>query len=334
MHTAELRRPFCSMSGPEANNFLQGQDENARLKIAQRVGELLSIDELPIVERQAAESLARQLAQDAIDRVRAALARAVGNARHLPRDLALRIAHDIDSVACPFLEVTEVFSDEDWEQLVLTLSRAALIAAAGRSSMPGRLAVALAKFGDSIVVEPLVENPATPMTRPVCDTIMDRFPSATWILDKLAQRDDLLAEVAAQLTTMVSAAARAKLAQRYGLPGHTDALADEGEQAALLRLIRETAALRLPELAAGLRLKGSLTPALVSAALEEGMLEFCAAALAAMSHRPLREVRRTLLAGSADGVVALFNAARMPVSRQDALWKALAAARDARKGGG
>lgn len=319
------------MSRPEPNNFLQGQDEHARLKIAQRVGELLSVDELPQVERQAAESLARQLARDAIERVRIALAGAIGSARQLPRDLALRIAHDIDSVSCPFLKITEVFSEEDWEQLVLTLSRAALVAVAGRSSMPGGLALALARFGDSIIIEPLVENPATPMTRPVCDTIIDRFQSATWILDKLAQREDLIAEVAAQLTTMVSAAARATLARRYRVPDQTDAVAEAAEEAALLDLIRQTPALRLPDLATTLRLKGSLTSSLVAAAIEANMLEFFAAALAVMSRRPLREVRRTLLGGAARDVVALFNAAKVPVSRQDVLWKALSAARDHRK---
>jgi uncharacterized protein (DUF2336 family) len=320
------------MSPPEPNNFLQGQDEHARLKIAQRVGELLSVDELPVVERQAAESLARQLAQDAIERIRIALAGAIGNARQLPRDLALRIAHDIDSVSCPFLKITEVFSEDDWEQLVLTLSRAALVAVAGRASMPEGLALALAKFGGSIVVEPLVDNPATPMTRPVCDTIIDRFQSATWILDKLAQREDLISEVAAQLTTMVSAAARATLARRYQVPDQTNAIAEAAEEAALLDLIRQTPTLRLPDLVAGLRLKGSLTSSLITAAIEANMLEFFAAALATMSRRALRDVRRTLIGGAAHDVIALFNAAKVPVSRQDALWKALSAARDLRKG--
>jgi uncharacterized protein (DUF2336 family) len=315
-----------------ADNLLQGQDENARTKIAQRVGELLSVDDLPVVERQAAESLARQLAQDTIDRVRVELARAVGNARHLPRDLALKIAHDIDSVACPFLEITEVFSDEDWDQLVLTLSRAALIAVAGRSSMPKSLALALARFGDSIVVEPLVENPATPMTRPVCDTIIDRFQSSTWILDKMALRDDLLTEVAVQLTTMVSAAMRDKLAQRYKLPAHTAPLVDQAEEASLLRLVRETSEPRLPELVEELKKKGKLTHALIAVALQENMFEFFAASLASLIRHPVKDVRRTLLRGTAGAVIGLFKSAKIPLSKHDELWKALSAARDRRKG--
>lgn len=68
-------------------------------------------------DRRAAEELAAALARDALDRVREALAVSVRNADHLPRAVALRIAHDIDSVACPFLEFTQVFSESDWEQL-------------------------------------------------------------------------------------------------------------------------------------------------------------------------------------------------------------------------
>ena len=69
----------------------------------------------------------------------------------------------------------------------------------------------LAEVGDSIVTETLIENPAAPMTRSVCHTLMDRFSSEVWVLDKLAHRDDLISEIAIKLTTIVSATAREKL---------------------------------------------------------------------------------------------------------------------------
>ncbi|MCZ6839387.1 MAG: hypothetical protein O7G13_08920, partial [Alphaproteobacteria bacterium] len=57
----------------------------------------------------------------------------------------------------------------------------------------------------------LIENPTAPMTRSVCHTLVDRFSSEIWVLDKLASRDDLISEIAIKLTTIVSAAAREKL---------------------------------------------------------------------------------------------------------------------------
>ena len=133
--------------------------------------------------------LARALIDDAIESVRSELSKAIAHAKHLPRDLALKLAHDVDAVACPFLEATEVFS---WQQLVLTISRGAQNAMARRSSMSEEIAGLLAEVGESMVAETLIENPSAPMTKPVCFTLMDRFASEIWVLDKLAHRDDLV----------------------------------------------------------------------------------------------------------------------------------------------
>ena len=120
------------MDSTEVSSLVGDKDDDARVHIAERVGECLSSDDLVEADRRAAEMLARELVRDAILRVRRSLAMAVRHAKHLPRDIALSIAHDVDSVACPFLAVTDVFSDEDWMQLLLTISRGARAAVAKR----------------------------------------------------------------------------------------------------------------------------------------------------------------------------------------------------------
>ena len=215
------------------DSLLTGKDEEACVQIAQRVGLHLCDEILSETDRRAAELLARALADDAIESVRVELSKAIGHAKHLPRDLALKLAHDVDSVACPFLEVTEVFSDSDWQQLILTISRGACAAVARRTPMSEGIANSLAQIGDSIVTETLIENPAAPMTKSICHTVMDRFSSEIWVLDKLASRDDLISEIAIKLTTIVSAAAREKLQNTYKLPDFTEPVAAEAETEAV-----------------------------------------------------------------------------------------------------
>ena len=106
---------------------------------------------------------AQDIARDVAEQVRCALSNAIRNAHHLPRPLAMMLAHDVDSVACPFLEVTEVFTEADWQSLILTISRNASVAVARRENMPDSLALALAGIGDLVVAEPPVENAAAPM---------------------------------------------------------------------------------------------------------------------------------------------------------------------------
>ena len=227
------------MAEGNIRELLAGKDDAERALIAQRVGGQLCLDDLAAVELRAAEALARLLVSDAVERVWHALSDAVKSATHLPRDVALKIAHDVDAVSCPFLLATEVFSEDDWRQLVMTISRTARVTVASRRTMTEGLAVTLSELGDSVVAQALVDNAATPMTIPVCDTLIDRFEETSWVLDKLAARDDLLAATAAKLIEKVSSVARSKLMTAHARPAEAARLAAEAEFGALLGLIRD-----------------------------------------------------------------------------------------------
>jgi uncharacterized protein (DUF2336 family) len=316
------------MSRPtELRVGLQGKGEDDRVLVARRVGRRLSLPGIPEAERRAAETLALELAADAIERVRRELSIAVKHAKFLPRELAIKIAHDVDSVACPFLESTQVFSDGDWQQLVATISRGARIAVARRTSMSEGLALALAKVGDPEVGETLVGNPTAPMTPSVCDVLMERFVSSARILDKLAERDGLAPAVVARLCALVSEAARRKLAEVYRLPDFTYPVGVEAEHAALLRLIGETPEFRLPALTDRLKQDGKLTHLLLMMALRNGSWAFFAVALSALSSLGPTQVKHLLLHGRATQVIRLFGRAGIPPALHDNLWDALHGAR-------
>lgn len=300
------------MAEPELSQLLDGKDEDSRCDIARRVGERLSVDDISAADRRAAETLARMLAADAIERVRRALSETVGRAPLLPKDIALKIAHDVDAVAIPFLEITEVFSDSDWDRLVLTLSRGALVAVSGRSSMSEVLARRLAELGDSVVVERLIDNAAAPMTEPVCHTIIDRFELETWVLDKLADRGDLIADVAAALTLKVSRMAREKLTAKYDLAEHGAAVMSEAETAALVQLVADTRGGNMLALARRLKQEKKLTPDLTLAALRGGSDEFCEAALSLLSGTRVEHVASVLRRADAATVLRLLSKAGVP----------------------
>ena len=315
------------MLDADLENLLEGKDEAARSHIATRAGQQLSIGGLSEVEQLATEALARELARDAVERVRCELSKAIRHAKFLPRDLALKIAHDVDSVACPFLEVTEVFSDSDWQQLVLTVSKSALVAVARRSSMTEKLALTLSESGSSAVVETLIENPAAPMTEPVCHTVMDRFAPEPRILDKMAQRDDLILEIAIKLTAKVSAAARKKLACSYKMPDYTEPVGVNAEAASILELIRGAPESRLPALVQSLKEDDKLTHLLLLTAARENLLEFLEAALSALSSVRQEQVRSILLHEGAGPFIKLLRQAHVPSTIHDDFWDAITDAR-------
>ena len=311
------------MAGDNLVDLLSGKDDDARIVIARRVGQCLSVDELPLAERRGAEALAGHLVRDAAERVRRELSDAVKDATHLSREVALKIAHDVDSVACPFLSVTEVFSDEDWRDLVLTVSRGARIAAACRTSMSEGLAIALAETGDTAVAQALVENTAAPMTKPVCNPLIERFEAAPWIVDKLAERDDLMVEIAARLITKVSTAAREKLAETYNLPEQTTAITAEAESGAMLQLIREVPASRMLSFAQQLQREDKLSYPLLVMSLHDGSLGFFEIGLSLLSGARLETIRAAIHRGSDGALTAMLSHAAVPRAHYAEIWEAL-----------
>jgi uncharacterized protein (DUF2336 family) len=101
---------------------LGGLDDAARALVAGRVGKVLSAETTSPADRLAAGMLAQDIARDVVEQVRCALSNAIRNTHHLPRPLAMMLAHDVDSVACLFFEVTEMFTEADWQSLILTIS--------------------------------------------------------------------------------------------------------------------------------------------------------------------------------------------------------------------
>lgn len=315
---------------PESNShdFLTGKSEAALVHIAQRTGRLLTENAIPLTDRRAAEEIAGALAQQALERVRVELSLAIRNAKSLPKGLARRLAHDVDAVALPFLECTEVFSEDEWRSLILTIGQRARIALAQRENMSEAIALPLAQLGDNDIVHVLIDNPNVPMGGEVCPVLLKRFETDTEILDHLAQRDDLLTDIVAELISLVSDAVRRTLENRYRMPTLTDPLASEAEMAAILRLISNKVAEELEPVVDMLRRDGKLNPQLVLHAVRERYAGFTVAVFSHLAKRDLDHVRRVLNRGNRDAIADLIQRARFPDGMHGDLCDAIEAARD------
>lgn len=169
------------------------------------------------------------------------------------------------------------------------------------------------------------------MTKPVCHSLIDRYSSETWILDALAQRDDLIIEIAVKLTEKVSSAAREKLSRTYNMPDYTEVIGVEAEAAAMLKLIKETPESRLLALVNSLKQENKLTPSLLLTTLRENKLAFFETALATLAAVKLEKARSDILHAGANSVVRLLHQAHIPSEMHDDLWIALEVARSQRE---
>jgi len=300
------------MASIQLNALLFEKCEDERIEIARRACEKLTIENLTDAERLAAEAVVRQLAEDSIERVRQALSHAVKHAKFLARDIAFTIAHDIDSVACPFLEVTEVFTDDEWRELVLTITRGALIAVARRHSMSEGLALAISEVGDSIAAEALIDNRSAPMTTPVCLSLIEHFESTTWVLDKLAEHPDLGADIAVKLINKVSDAAFKKLSALHNLDNHIAPIIVEAENLSIIRLVHETSESLYPDIVRSLQKNGKLTCYFYTLALSKGPIAFFEAILSTLSGVRIEKVRSIVRKEKVESLTKLLLKIRIP----------------------
>ena len=108
----------------EVQELLSDKDAEQRASLARGLAARLDSPDVSVSDRRAAQELALQLAEDAVQMVRQELSTAVRHCRFLSRDVAMKIALDVNEVACPFLEVTEVFTEEEWCEIIGTVSDA------------------------------------------------------------------------------------------------------------------------------------------------------------------------------------------------------------------
>ena len=293
----------------QVQDLLSGKSAAERALLVPGIAERLGAEGAPASDRWAAEELARQLAYDAIEMVRQELSKAVRHCRLLPRDIALRIARDIDSVACPFLEVTEVFSEADWEQFVRTLSGNARVAIARRSNLSEGLAYSLAEIGNLCVAETLIANQDAPISNRSYTVLIKRFEDRAWLLEHMALRAALPAEIATRLVSRISEAAREKFSRTYDLPELTDPLVEEAFDRALLRMIQDADEDERLEYAQSLNKTGELGPSLLLESLKLDLLDFFETAMAVRAGISVDNARRLTRLGGANAVSRLCEQA-------------------------
>src|SRR5215469_18861005 len=98
--------------------LVRGQKPEERALVAHRLCRRIDRLELKSDERAEAQEILRLLAADAAEQVRRALAVTLKASPLVPRDVANRLARDVESIALPVLNFSPAFSDDDLVEIV------------------------------------------------------------------------------------------------------------------------------------------------------------------------------------------------------------------------
>jgi len=180
----------------QADEILADDDlADVREALALKVGRLLP--DLPEGARsdvgQKSLDILQKLASDELPRVRALVADAVKSAKHIPHDLAITLARDIETaVSAPILQYSPLLSDTDLSEIISAGAESgALDAIAKRANLSETVSHDLVGTLDRAAIGSLLTNDSAQIREDTLDAIIDAAPEEESWHAPLAGRNEL-----------------------------------------------------------------------------------------------------------------------------------------------
>ena len=329
------RNVLSSLTQGDVHRLIADGSAATRAETAMKVAREYEGGEFTDRERLIAEAIFRTMVRDAEVRVRKALAEELKASATVPHDVALSLAMDVDEVALPVLEYSEVLSERDLIEIIGTSGVAKQIAIAGRKAVSDSVAEALVETDREEVVGALVANDDARLGEETLGRIVDRFGDSGEIQAKLVDRRLLPATIAERLVLIVSERLRDKLAKRHNVPREvTEGMILKTRERAVIGLAADSDDTGLERLARHLHQEGRLTPSIILRALCTGDIRFFEASLAARAGVPLTNARVLIHDQGPLGLAAIHEEAGLPSALLPAVRRVVAVAKETEFDGG
>ncbi len=305
---------FKRLSQEDVKRLMSDPSAQTRADTSAKIAAQFEAQELSDSERQIAEDIFRALVKDVEVRVRESLAAHLKNSPDLPRDVALALAKDVDSVALPMLKFSEVLTDEDLIEIVRGQNETKQVAIAQRRAVSSHLADALIDTGNENAVARLVANEGADLTKKSLNRVMSEYEKSVAVSDSLARRPNLPASVSEHLIEVLTERLQDYLISKHELPFDTAAnLILQARERATMSLVEYGSTdSELENLIEQLFRKGRLTPSLLLRGLCMGDMPFFERAMARLAELPLQNVRILIHDQGALGLESVYIRANLP----------------------
>lgn len=303
--------PAAQLYQSDIDRLEADASSEVRIATATKVAAQFQTNGLGAGERRIAEDILRGLMKDAEVRVREALAAQLKAYSGLPHDLALSLARDVESVALPILELSEVLTDEDLIEIVRTGSPQKQVAIACRPQVSARLAGALIDTENEEAVARMVANPGAALDDTLLERTVAEYGHSEIVCSSLAQRPELPAAISERLMGAVTEQLMTHLVEQKQLPTHVvKSLLHGARDRATISMFREGVPDdELQAHIARMDTDGRLTTSLAMRALSLGDMRFFEMAMARLTGLPLDSTRRLIHDDGDLGLEAILHAA-------------------------
>jgi uncharacterized protein (DUF2336 family) len=265
-------------------------------------------------EREAAYEVLRLMAADAAELVRRALAVTLKNSTILPRDVAMRLAQDVESVSLPILHNSPVFTDEDLAEIVRAAPAVKQLAVARRATLGEPVTAALVEYGSEDSVKAACANDNALFSEAALRLACERFAECEGVTAAIAFRKVLPLSIGERLVHLVSDQVRQHLIDRHALSPETALeIALGARERATVDLVDQAGrATDLKAFVAHLHRQERLTPSLLLRAAAHGHIGFLEWSLAELAGVPHHRTWLMVHDAGPLGLRAIYERAELP----------------------
>jgi uncharacterized protein (DUF2336 family) len=298
----------------DIRRLIKATDEDERAAAAHKLCRNMDRAALTDEEREAAQKILRMLAHDAAELVRRAMAVTLKSSDLIPRDVARRLAADVDSVALPLIHFSPAFTDEDLIEIVQAGSAVRQVAVAGRPTVGRDVATAVAELGCEQAVRTLAANDNADIAEAALGRCVDRFGTSPEIVAAIAYRQVLPLSVTERLVKLASDAVREHLVTRHAVAPETAIrLAAFARERATVDLVDQASNhADLATFAASLNARRALTGSLLLRALARGQMALFEYGLAELAGTPHPRAWLMIHDAGSLGLKAIYDRAGLP----------------------
>ncbi|SFS70236.1 DUF2336 domain-containing protein [Brevundimonas viscosa] len=298
----------------DIRRLIKAADDDERAAAAHKLCRSMDRADLDEAGQAAAHKILRMLAEDAAELVRRAMAVTLKSSDLVPRDVARRLAADVDSVALPIINFSPVFEDADLIEIVRAGSAVRQSAVAARPVVSRDVAAVVADVGCEQAVRTLAANDNADIAEPALGRCIDRFGSSPEVVAAIAYRQALPLSVTERLVELASDAVREHLVTRHAVAPETAIrLATFARERATVDLVDQASShADLGQFAAALNGRKALTASLLLRALARGQMALFEHGLAELAGTPHQRAWLMIHDAGPLGLKAIYDRAGLP----------------------
>ena len=303
-----------ALTDEDVRTLVKGATPDERALAARKLCTTMERTPLSDEDRALAADILRVMAADAAELVRKAIAEELKSSSVVPRDVAVKLARDVESVCLPLLTFSPVFTDADLAEVVRLGGPVRQVAVAKRPELSSTVTDMIAEHGGERAVVTVCANPGADFSEQGLQRVVDRFEASERVLLAVAYRNTLPLAVTERLVGMVSAHVRTHLVTKLDLSAETAMeIATGAAERATVDLVDQAGKTAdVKGLVTHLHRERKLTASLLLRALAHGHMTFFEWGVAELAQVPHHRTWLMIHDAGPLGLRAIYERAMLP----------------------